>query len=149
MKLKKAATVTLVLALTVGGSMTSMAAGWKQAGNSWKYQWNDGTYARNSWVLHKDNWYYMGDDGKIQTGWKYLDGKWYFMSNTGEMINGLIKVDGKVYYMDGTRGHLYVGPRTIQGRLYHFTEEGLTEGAPYVYNEWRGNGDPVRAFPVK
>ena len=150
MKLKKAAMVALTLALTAGSGTTAMAAGWKQTGNTWRYQWDEGNYAENCWILHKDNWYYVGEDGAMLTGWQYLDGKWYFLSNTGEMINGLIRVDGKIYYMDGTRGHLYVGPRTIEGVLYHFTEEGLSEEeGPYVYNIWRGNGEAVRAFPVK
>lgn len=150
MKLKKAAMVTLALALTAGSAMTSMAAGWKQQGNNWRYQWDEGNYAESCWILHKNNWYYIGADGTMQTGWQEIDGKWYFMANTGEMINGLVKVDGRVYYMDGTRGHLYTGPRTIGGVEYHFTEEGLTEDeAPYVYNQWRGDGAPIRAFPIK
>lgn len=149
MKLKKTAMITLALALTAGSAVTSMAAGWTQTGTNWKYQQDDGTYVENDWVLHRNNWYYMGEDATMQKGWKQLDGKWYFMAQSGEMINGLIKVDGRVYYMDGTRGHLYTGPRTIGGILYHFTEEGLTDGAPYVYDEWSGDGSPVRAFPIK
>lgn len=149
MKLKKLAMVTLTLALTAGSAMTSLAAGWKHSGGDWKYQWSEGNYATNCWINHKNNWYYVGDDGLLRRGWIYLNDTWYFAAESGEMLTGLIKVNGNIYYMDGNKGNLFVGKRAVRGTVYDFTANGTTNGAPYLYESWNSDGSRKTAAPIK
>ena len=49
MKLKKLTAVALAAAMTIGTSMTSLAAGWQQDTSGWRYQNNDNSYPTNGW----------------------------------------------------------------------------------------------------
>ncbi|MCB7318513.1 hypothetical protein [Lacrimispora sp. 210928-DFI.3.58] len=139
MKRRFAVTV-LALALTAGSAMTSMAAGFAGTGKGVKYQWGSGQYCTNNWVSYKNHWFYFGYDQLMKTGWIQKDGDWYFASDTGELQSGLLKINGNVYYMDSNSCKLRTGDITVRGETYHFTENGTTNGSPYVYTEWNSNG---------
>lgn len=76
----------------------------------------------------------------MKTGWIQKDGDWYFASDTGELQSGLLKINGNIYYMDSNSCKLRTGDITVRGETYHFTENGTTNGSPYVYTEWNSNG---------
>ena len=62
MKCKKVMAAALVAVLTIGSTMSSMAAAWEKVGTSdWKYLKDDGQYAASTWVPHTDgHWYLNG-----------------------------------------------------------------------------------------
>lgn len=150
MKLKKFATAALALSLTLGGAMTSLAAGWVPSGEDWKYQWDDETYAESTWIEDQGNWYYINGDGIMATGWINVDGSRYFLTDSGQMLTGLVKIDGKVYYIDCNTGKVFTGTRFYANIPYEFTEDGLDlDSAPYVYEEWSSDGARITATKVK
>lgn len=139
MKKKYYAMAALTLALTAGSAMTSFAAGFVNTSQGTKYQWGSGDYCTNNWVNYKNHWFFFGPDQIMRTGWIQKDGSWYFASDTGELQAGVIKVNGNVYYMSGSC-KLLTGNITYNGNTHTFTENGTTDGEPYVYTEWNSNG---------
>ena len=71
-----------------------------QADGSWKYKYDDGTYA-TGWIL---------DD---------VDGNWYYMDSVGIMQSGLYKSYDRYYYFseihDGHFGHMLTNGEVYQG----------------------------------
>jgi len=43
-------------------------------------------------------WYYFGEDGTMETGWKQIGDKWYYLLDTGEFSIGWQNIGGKWYY---------------------------------------------------
>lgn len=80
MKNWKVAALTLVCALNVAWPV--QAGTWQPAGDTWKYQQDDGTMAANSWIR---------DD----------DGRWYYMDQNGNMVRNCVTPDGYVTGSDG------------------------------------------------
>ena len=137
---KHFAIAALALALTAGSAMTSLAAGFVSTSQGMKYQWGDGSYCTNNWVQYRNHWFYFGNDQIMRTGWIQKDGTWYFAADSGELQGGLLKINGNVYYMDSNSLKLQTGDRTVNGETHTFTENGTTDGGPYVYTEWISNG---------
>ncbi len=140
MKLKHLAAVSLALALTAGSAFPAFAAGFTHTPQGWKYQWGNGDYCTNNWVQYKNHWFYFGDDQIMRTGWIQRDGTWYFAADTGELQGGLIKVNGNAYYMNTSTCKMYTGSAEYNGKSYNFTENGTTNGTPYIYQEWNSDG---------
>ena len=71
-----------------------------QADGSWKYKYDDGTYA-TGWIQ---------DD---------VDGNWYYMDSSGIMQSGLYKSYDRYYYFseihDGHFGHMLTNGEVYQG----------------------------------
>ena len=71
-----------------------------QPDGSWKYKYDDGTYA-TGWILDE------------------VDGNWYYMDNSGIMQSGLYKSYDRYYYFseihDGHFGHMLVNGEVYQG----------------------------------
>ena len=137
---KHFAIAALALALTAGSAMTSLAAGFVSTSQGMKYQWGDGSYCTNNWVQYRNHWFYFGNDQLMRTGWIQRDGSWYFSADSGELQGGLLKINGNVYYMDSNSLKLQTGDRVVQDEVHTFTENGTTDGGPYVYTEWNSNG---------
>ena len=137
---KHFAIAALALALTAGSAMTSLAAGFVSTSQGMKYQWGDGSYCTNNWVQYRNHWFYFGNDQLMRTGWIQRDGSWYFAAVSGELQGGLLKINGNVYYMDSNSLKLQTGDRVVQDEVHTFTENGTTDGGPYVYTEWNSNG---------
>ncbi len=154
---KRFAITALALAITAGSAMTSFAAGFTGTGKGVKYQWGDETYCTNNWVQYRNHWFYFGDDQLMRvqyrnhwfyfgddqlmrTGWIQKDGTWYYAADTGELQGGIMKINGNVYYFDTNSCKMVTGDYTYNGETHEFTENGTTDGEPYVYNEWNSNG---------
>ncbi len=137
---KHFAIAALALALTAGSAMTSLAAGFVSTSQGMKYQWGDGSYCTNNWVQYRNHWFYFGNDQLMRTGWIQRDGSWYFAADSGELQGGLLKINGNVYYMDSNSLKLQTGDRVVRDEVHTFTENGTTDGGPYVYTEWNSNG---------
>lgn len=139
-KLKKIAISALTMAFIIGNATSAFAAGWVHTNEGWKYQWGSGEYCYNNWVNYKNHWFYFGNDQIMRTGWIQKDGTWYFAADSGELQAGILKINGNAYYMDGNSCKLVTGDRRIDGELYNFSENGTTNGSPYIYTEWNSNG---------
>lgn len=132
------AIAALSLALTAGSAITSFAAGFVSTPQGVKYQWGSGDYCTNNWVNYQNHWFFFGPDQVMRTGWIEKDGVWYFAADTGELQAGIMKINGNVYYMD-SKCKLVTGDINYNGTTHTFTENGTTDGEPYVYTEWNSN----------
>jgi len=78
------------------------------------------------WYQDNGNWYYLNDEGVMQTGWiKDTDGKWYYLDTDGVMKTGWFQDKGKWYYLEinsnGYKGSMYTeGTYNIDGKSYSF-----------------------------
>ena len=61
-------------------------------------------------------------------------------TGTGELQGGIMKINGNVYYFDTSTCKMVTGNYSYNGGTHEFTENGTTDGGPYVYNEWNSNG---------
>lgn len=39
----------------------------------------------NTWYQYKGDWYFLGEDGAMVKGLKYVAGKFYYMDHNGKM----------------------------------------------------------------
>lgn len=168
MKHQKAKTFMAACGIMIlgAGNTFGAVAGWNQTEKGWVYVTQDNQYRASQWFQDVDGrWYHFNAEGVMETGWFrdgdgkwyfldqmsgamktgwYLDNdnKWYFLSYDGSMQTGLIEVNDQVYFM-GESGALFVGDMVIDGKSYHFTEYGTTNGKPYVpqTQKYSGNGN--------
>lgn len=139
MKKKYAALTMLTLALSAGSALTSFA-GFVKSPQGVKYQWGPNDYCTGNWVRYQDHWYYFGDDQLMRTGWIQRDNTWYFAADTGELQAGIMKINGNVYYFDTNNCKMVTGNMAYDNVVHTFTENGTTDGGPYVYTEWNSDG---------
>ena len=103
-----------------GSSYTSASVSgpkWVQDAMGWWLRNKDGSYPKEQWASMTENgkivWYYFDADGYMKDGWLNVNEKTYFLHNIA----------------DGTRGAMYTGWHTIEGKWYYFEEkEGADQG---------------------
>ncbi len=95
----------------------------------WCVQGTDGKVIKG-WYEDNGKWYYLNDEGIMQTGWlQDKDGRWYYLDTSGAMQTGWLKDKDKWYYLEpnstGFKGEMY-GNRTatIEGKSYTFNASG-------------------------
>ena len=99
--------------------------GWLKDGNQWYYLKSDGAMAENEWAKSGNNWYYMDKNGQIATGWIQDKGSWYYLKSDGAMKTGW-EGSGTTWYYLGEDGAMVTNTdKTIDGKVYHFDENGL------------------------
>nr|DAM14460.1 MAG TPA: hypothetical protein [Caudoviricetes sp.] len=79
-------------------------SGWNQEPDGWRfYLGNTGEPVRNSWYLDVNGkWYWFNAAGIMVTNvWYQYEGGWYYLGEDGAMVKGLKYIDGKFYYLDG------------------------------------------------
>ena len=54
----------------------------KSSDGRWWYQYSDGTYATNKWVLYNNHYYLFDSEGYLLTGWQKWNDQWFFLDNT-------------------------------------------------------------------
>ncbi len=92
MKKKTKLTTTLCAAavLTLGASLTSMAASkgtWRLVDGEWMSFDRNGDAYENTFVLSNGKEYYVGDDGLlVRSDWVEYEGDYYFVNSAGEKI---------------------------------------------------------------
>ena len=95
----------------------------------WCVEDSDGKTVKG-WYNDNGTWYYLNDEGIMQTGWvQDKDGRWYYLNNDGSMKTGWFQDQDKWYYLqetsDGYKGAMYSnGTFTIDGKSYSFDEKG-------------------------
>ena len=101
----------------------------------WKFRQARGTYAANRWGMVDGLWYYFDRDGRMLTGWQYINNQWYYLcqeedSKTktnlkeGAMVTGwhFDPIYQAWFYLD-TSGAMAVGQKVIDGKQYYFNPE--------------------------
>lgn len=76
---------------------------WSQDATGWKFFNENGSAYGNTWVRKNSQWYWVGEDGYMKTGWNLIYEKWYYlMPVSGEMKTGWIADGENWYYADET-----------------------------------------------
>lgn len=91
-----------------------MLSGWIQNGDNWYYYNSSGVMVKNDWLLYNNVYYYLDNDGKMVTGWHYLDSTvdgyyWYYFTQDGVYK---AKVTSSTYDFDFAKGFIYAGLET-------------------------------------
>ena len=102
--------------------------GWIKDGKGWWYRKTDGTWPHDEWCelefLGRKDWYYFDKNGYVVSGWfKWNESSYYLnpISNGwfGRMETGWKNVDGKWYFFEPVsgrnKGHLFVNTVTPDG----------------------------------
>ena len=98
-----ALTFLLSLGLTVlAGPERALAAGWEQDSCGWRYQYEDGTYAKSGWLRDNEKWYFMAQDGYMLADTFGPDGR--YLDKTGALVknSGIDREFMKERSADGT-----------------------------------------------
>jgi glucan-binding YG repeat protein len=140
MKKKYLVVTALAMALSIGSAMSSFAAGFVSTPQGVKYQWGSGDYCTNNWVNYKSHWFFFGNDQLMRTGWIQKDNTWYYATDTGELQGGIMRINDNVYYFNTSTLKMMTGLIDYNGSTHYFTENGTSDGGPYVYTEWNSNG---------
>lgn len=57
--------------------------GFKRAADGrWRYQYKNGAYIINKWLLVNHHYYIFDNDGCMLTGWQKWNDQWFFLDNT-------------------------------------------------------------------
>ncbi|MBN1065743.1 lysozyme [Clostridium botulinum] len=116
----------------------------------WCVEGQDGKVIKG-WYEESGNWYYLNDEGVMQTGWvKDKDKLWYYMDSNGVMQTGWIELKGVWYYLEesstGYKGKCYIDcTATINGKQYTFDKDGhmlenslVSEACINFIKSWEG-----------
>ena len=101
---------------------------WIKNENGWWYQRIDGTWPHNEWCeldyLGRKEWYYFDKNGYVVSGWLRWKDCYFYLNPVsdgwfGRMETGWKKIDGKWYYFEmvsgQNKGHLLVNTVTPDG----------------------------------
>ena len=106
--------------ISLSATFVTKANSWNQTDTGWEFISN-GEVLKNTWfaetipVGNKRSWYYIGANGRMVTGWKYLGSNWYFLNAYGQMLTGWVLDNGKSYYLDKTLGYMLTSTTTPDG----------------------------------
>ena len=110
------------------------------------YYFDESTYtAKTGFITVNNKVYYFGEDFRMVTGLKSIDGALYNFSENGSMYTGYLKdSDGSIYYFDDVSGAAVSGWYTLStGNRYYFdpeTKKAVTgwqtiDGALYCFSD--------------
>ena len=109
-------------ALNASGNVTGNSAAanynrWIQDGGVWRFELADGTQIKNVCVTIDGADYVFDAEGKMLTGWQYLNNTWYCFKTSGAMVkNGWMQDQNKWFYL-GADGRM-VTNTTIDGKYF-------------------------------
>jgi len=91
----------------------------------------------SGWQQNDNNeWYYVGSDGELLTGWQEISGKKYFFNDDGIMLTGWQNIDSKWYYFNSS-GTMQTGWQKLSGKWYYFDADGaMLKGWQKISNKW-------------
>ncbi|MBO5159491.1 MAG: leucine-rich repeat protein [Lachnospiraceae bacterium] len=148
-----------------------MQTGEFQVGNYWYYADQDGVVAKGirvidgeTYLFHTSAYYrlsgwqtmdgkrfYLGTDGKAQTGWIDYGGRRYYAEpkNDGSIIKGTVvtgakTIDGIIYVFHPSQYYLLTGWQTVNNQRYYIKEDGSAvtgwyqEGDYWYYADTNG-----------
>ena len=106
---------------------------WKQSGNKWWYQYEDGTYPKNEFIAIDNKLYRFDQYGYMQTGWFKVNNEDYYASTSGEIKAQWVGSGNTWYYVDAD-GKMVIGFQTISGVKYYFETNGLMKKGWFKVN---------------
>ena len=106
---------------------------WKQSGNKWWYQYEDGTYPKNEFITIDNKLYRFDQYGYMQTGWFKVNNEDYYATSSGEIKAQWVGSGNTWYYVD-VDGKMVTGFQTIAGAKYYFAESGLMQTGWFKIN---------------
>ena len=106
---------------------------WKQSGNKWWYQYEDGTYPKNEFITIDNKLYRFDQYGYMQTGWFKIDNADYYAASSGA-INAQWVGSGNTWYYVDADGKMVTGFQTISGSKYYFETNGLMKKGWFKVN---------------
>lgn len=136
--------VTLAAGMAFQTPASVLAGTWAKDLIGWSFTDEQGVKVAGRWLFDNGNWYLIGQDGYMKTGWQLDNGKWYFLNTSitngvpeGSALKGWQWIDGKCYYFEqvGTETH-------AAGTMYanEMTPDGFTVNAD---GQWTENGSIV------
>ena len=87
---------------------------WKQSGNKWWYQYEDGTYPKNEFITIDSKLYRFDQYGYMQTGWFKVNNEDYYATSSGEIKAQWVGSGNNWYYVDAD-GKMVTGFQKISG----------------------------------
>ena len=106
---------------------------WKQSGNKWWYQYEDGTYPKNEFITIDNKLYRFDQYGYMQTGWFKVNNEDYYATSSGEIKAQWVGSGNNWYYVDAD-GKMITGFQTISGAKYYFASSGLMQTGWFKIN---------------
>ena len=106
---------------------------WKQSGNKWWYQYEDGTYPKNEFITIDNKLYRFDQYGYMQTGWFKINGADYYATSSGAITAQWVGSGNTWYYVDAD-GKMVTGYQTVAGAKYYFAESGLMQTGWFKIN---------------
>ena len=106
---------------------------WKQSGNKWWYQYEDGTYPKNEFITIDNKLYRFDQYGYMQTGWFRVNNEDYYATSSGEIKAQWVGSGNNWYYVDAD-GKMVTGFQTISGSKYYFETNGLMKKGWFKVN---------------
>ena len=136
--------------------MEKISGQWVLDGDSWWYQFEDGSYPKNTiymidnkeylfdmwgwmstgWVQYNNEWYYCDNSGVMQKNWQYINNNWYYFNESGKMTTGWQLLGNQWYYLDDN-GAMVIDWQYINNKWYYFNESGkMATGWQLLGNQW-------------
>ena len=106
---------------------------WKQSGNKWWYQYEDGTYPKNEFITIDNKLYRFDQYGYMQTGWFKVNNEDYYATSSGEIKAQWVGSGNNWYYVDAD-GKMVTGFQIISGTKYYFETNGLMKKGWFKVN---------------
>ncbi|WP_404827270.1 N-acetylmuramoyl-L-alanine amidase family protein, partial [Faecalibacillus intestinalis] len=100
---------------------------WKQSGNKWWYQYEDGTYPKNEFITIDNKLYRFDQYGYMQTGWFKINKEYYYAPSSGSIQEQWVKSGNNWYYVDAD-GKMVTGDYAINGEVNRFDANGVWLG---------------------
>ncbi len=127
-------------------STSTVSGKWVQSGAAWKFQLNNKTYVKNSWIQDAmtAKWYFVDADGTmVANRWLMVNGKWYFPSADGTISTGWKQVDGKWYYLNAPDGDMFTGWKYHNEKWYYLTPGSGEMATSRWIDNWYVDADGV------
>ena len=102
------------------GDADEPAPGLQPEGASFRYRYEDGTYAVSAWVTESGERYYFGDDGLAVSGRQKIDGAWYWFGDDCRMQTGWVTWGNGTKSFFDWDGKALTGWRSFNGVKYYF-----------------------------
>lgn len=126
-------------------STGAMQTGWLKESGAWYYltEYKDASHKEGQmwkgWLKYSDEWYFLSrektsafKEGQMVTGWLKDGSNWYYLGSDGAMLTGWRKIywsgAEKWFYFIPESGRMVTGDYTINGKVYHFDQNGVWQG---------------------
>ena len=93
----------------------------RNSDNTWKLL--NGDNPVSGWSLYNGKWYFMNENGIMQTGWKLVNNKWYYLNENGDMSTGWKFVNNRWYYLNED-GDMATGWKLVNNKWYYLNPNG-------------------------